>query len=47
MALDVKYLKGTPERYAEYLAAGMIVDTNFYYIVDSVKGTADLYLGKV
>lgn len=47
MALDVKYLKGTPERYAEYLAAGMIVDTNFYYIVDSAKGTADLYLGKV
>lgn len=47
MALDVKYLRGTPERYAEYLAAGMIVDTNFYYIVDSAKGTADLYLGKV
>lgn len=47
MALDVKYLRGTPQRYAEYLAAGFIVDTNFYYIVDAANNKADLYLGKI
>lgn len=39
---DVKYLKGSSEQYNNYLKAGKIVDTNFYYIDEK-----DLYLGKI
>lgn len=42
MALDVKYLKGSKKRYEEYLKAGKIVSTNFYYLDDT-----DLYLGTI
>ena len=57
MALDVKYLKGTPQQYAAYEAANKIVATNFYYIsgntYDEAAGTWTgtvvnrLYLGSV
>lgn len=42
MALDVKYLKGSKKRYEEYLRAGKIVSTNFYYLDDE-----QLYLGTI
>lgn len=43
MALNVRYLKGTSDRYAEYLALDMIEDLNFYYLTDINA----LYLGKI
>ena len=42
MALDVKYLRGSKKRYEEYLKAGKIVATNFYYLDDE-----QLYLGTI
>jgi hypothetical protein len=42
MALDVKYLRGSKKRYDEYLKAGKIVATNFYYLDDE-----QLYLGTI
>ena len=42
MALDVKYLRGSKKRYQEYLKAGKIVPTNFYYLDDE-----ELYLGTI
>lgn len=42
MALDVKYLRGSKKRYEEYLKAGKIVATNFYYLDDE-----QLYLGNI
>ena len=42
MALDVKYLRGSKKRYEEYLRAGKIVSTNFYYLDER-----ELYLGTI
>lgn len=42
MALDVKYLRGSKKRYEEYLKAGKIISTNFYYLDDE-----QLYLGTI
>jgi hypothetical protein len=42
MALDVIYMRGSKERYEEYLAAGKIVPTTFYYLDGK-----ELYLGTI
>ena len=47
MATGVSYYKCSPELYAKYLAAGRIVDTDFYFVEDKVLGTSKLYLGKI
>lgn len=41
MAGDVKYLKGTSDRYKEYVELGLIKPLSFYYLED----TEELYLG--
>ena len=47
MATGVSYYKCSPELYAKYLAAGRIVDTDFYFVEDKILGTSKLYLGKI
>ena len=47
MATGVGYYKCSPELYAKYLAAGHIVDTDFYFVEDSTLGISKLYLGKI
>jgi hypothetical protein len=47
MATGVGYYKCSPELYAKYLAAGRIVDTDFYFVEDRALGISKLYLGKI
>ena len=47
MATGVGYYKCSPELYAKYLAAGRIVDTDFYFVEDKALGISKLYLGKI
>jgi hypothetical protein len=47
MATGVSYYKCSPELYAKYLAAGRIVDTDFYFVEDKILGISKLYLGKI
>ena len=42
MALDVIYMRGSKKRYEEYLAAGKIIPTTFYYLDEK-----ELYLGTI
>lgn len=42
MALDVIYMRGSKERYEQYLKAGKIVPTTFYYLDEK-----ELYLGTI
>ena len=46
MALDVRYLKGTAAQYQAYLDNNRIVDY-YYYLIQNLDDTWDLYLGKV
>ena len=47
MATGVGYYKCSPELYAKYLAAGRIVDTDFYFVEDKVTGEIKLYIGQI
>ena len=47
MASGIGYYKCSLELYTKYLEAGRIVDTDFYFVEDSVTGTSKLYLGKI
>jgi hypothetical protein len=47
MATEIGYYKCSPELYAKYLAAGRIIDTDFYYVEDQTLGVSKLYLGRV
>ena len=47
MATGVGYHKSSPELYAKYLAAGRIIDTDFYLVEDKTTGEIKLYIGKI
>ena len=47
MAVAVNYYKCSPELYNKYLAAGKLVDTNFYFVEDKEKNIQELYIGKI
>lgn len=47
MAVAVNYYKCSPELYQKYLAAGRIVDTDFYFVESADGSSQELYLGKI
>lgn len=47
MAVAVNYYKCSPELYKKYLAAGRLVDTDFYFVEDKEKNIQKLYIGKI
>lgn len=47
MAVAVNYYKCSPELYNKYLAAGKLVDTDFYFVEDKEKNIQELYIGKI
>ena len=47
MAVAVNYYKCSPELYKQYLAAGKLVDTDFYFVEDKEKNIQKLYMGKI
>lgn len=47
MAVAINYYKCSPELYNKYLAAGKLVDTDFYLVEDKEKNIQELYLGKI
>ena len=47
MAVAVNYYKCSPELYNKYLAAGKLVDTDFYFVEDKEKNIQELYMGKI
>ncbi len=47
MAVAINYYKCSPELYEQYLAAGKLVDTDFYFVEDKEKNIQELYMGKI
>ena len=47
MAVAINYYKCSPELYNKYLAAGKLVDTDFYFVEDKEKNVQELYMGKI
>ena len=47
MAVAINYYKCSPELYKQYLAAGKLVDTDFYFVEDKEKNIQELYMGKI
>ena len=47
MAVAINYYKCAPELYNKYLAAGKLVDTDFYFVEDKEKNIQELYMGKI
>lgn len=47
MAVAVNYYKCSPELYKKYLAAGRIVETDFYLVEDKANNIQELYLGTI
>lgn len=47
MAVAINYYKCSPELYNKYLAAGKLVDTDFYFVENEEKNIQDLYMGKM
>ena len=47
MAVAINYYKCSPELYKQYLAAGRIVETDFYLVEDKANNIQELYLGKI
>jgi hypothetical protein len=47
MAVAINYYKCSPELYNKYLAAGKLVDTDFYFVEDKEKNIQELYMGKI
>ena len=47
MAVAISFYRCSPELYNKYLAAGKLVDTDFYLVEDKEKNIQELYMGKI
>ena len=47
MAVAINYYECSPELYKKYLAAGKLVETDFYLVEDKVNNIRELYLGTI
>ena len=47
MAVAVSFYRCSPELYNKYLAAGRLIDTDFYLVEDKKKNIQELYMGNI